>query len=206
MNNNANKRTRNWTGIFYPESCAENWEEIIEKEIMTPVYVSPLHHGFSDGKLDEDKKDHYHILLVFDGVKSREQVLNIVEPLGVVMVQAVDNLKCMARYLCHLDDPDKEQFKNLFEQLKCFHTNIEQYISMCEMPEDRLDCIGQMLDYVQEQNVVSFFDLLMYARYNNKEWFRSLCSNSSYIMVQAIKSNSWQLENVGMTDYKYEQE
>src|SRR5699024_8223215 len=77
MKKNKNQRTRNWSIIVYPESAPENWIDILQKEYVKMV-VSPLH----DKDVNPDdtlKKAHYHVLFMFDGVKSYNQVKSILD-------------------------------------------------------------------------------------------------------------------------------
>ena len=72
MTTNFNKRYRNFATIVYPESAPSDWINILRSEII-PFFVSPLH----DRDILEDgtpKKPHYHVMLMFDGVKTVEQV------------------------------------------------------------------------------------------------------------------------------------
>lgn len=64
-------RTRNYATIVYKESAPENWKEILSDEHVG-VLISPYH----DKDLNPDgevKKAHWHVLILFDGVKSQRQ-------------------------------------------------------------------------------------------------------------------------------------
>ena len=185
-------RTRNWCGIIYPDSAPENWREILEENIIVGTFVSPLHHGWSGSELDEDKKDHYHIIMMFSGVKKHAQVKEIFDVIGVVMIQPIDDMRKMCRYLIHLDHPNKEQFKGDYESLiSCYCETFDTWLNYIEMPAEKLDVIGEMLDFIDSNSIISFYELLRYAQYNNKYWFKSLTSNSAYVISQAIKSKNW---------------
>ena len=64
-------RTRNYATVVYLDSCADNWVDIIENE-KVPVFISPLHDNDVNSNGD-DKKPHYHVLVMFDSVKTVEQ-------------------------------------------------------------------------------------------------------------------------------------
>ena len=100
-------RTRNFATIVYPESAPENWKTILE-EAMVPAFISPLH----DKDINPDgeiKKAHFHVILAFDTVKTLEQAQDIISKIGGVGCQPVVSLRGNARYLCHLDNPEKYQ-------------------------------------------------------------------------------------------------
>src|SRR5699024_8021253 len=108
MKKNKNQRTRNWPIIVYPESAPENWIDILQKEYVKMV-VSPLH----DKDVNPDdtlKKAHYHVLFMFDGVKSYNQVKSIADSVNAPIPQIVGSAKGLTRYMLHLDNPDKAQY------------------------------------------------------------------------------------------------
>lgn len=106
------KRTRNWTFVVYPESAPENWREILDDEHIEWV-ESPLH----DKDLNSDgtvKKPHWHIVLLFGGKKSYEQVKKIADKVNAPSPKYVQSIRAFVRYLAHLDNPKKAQYdKNL---------------------------------------------------------------------------------------------
>lgn len=106
------KRTRNWTFVVYPESAPENWREILDNEYIKWV-ESPLH----DKDLNPDgtvKKPHWHVALLFDGVKSYEQVKEIADKVNAPSPKYIQSAKALIRYFAHMDNPEKAQYdKNL---------------------------------------------------------------------------------------------
>ena len=68
-------RTRTWTFVIYPESAPLNWRDKLDGLHIEWV-ESPLHDKDLNAS-GEAKKPHIHILLLFGGVKSYEQVKEI---------------------------------------------------------------------------------------------------------------------------------
>ena len=64
----AEKRTRNFATVVYPESAPENWMDILN-DYHVPAFVSPLHE-FDFNATGETKKAHYHVMVMYDNVKS----------------------------------------------------------------------------------------------------------------------------------------
>ena len=123
-------RTRNYATVVYPESAPENWIENLSG-CFVPCFISPLHDKDSN-PTGEAKKAHYHVLIMFDSVKTIEQAREICEKIGGVGCEKVNSLRGYARYLCHLDNPEKFQYtpsevKNsrlLAERYNLFYTDI----------------------------------------------------------------------------------
>ena len=73
----SDTRKRNFVTIIYPESAPENFKEIIG-DWHIPAFLSPLHD--KDVNPDgEKKKPHYHLMLMFRGKKSLDQVKEIIK-------------------------------------------------------------------------------------------------------------------------------
>lgn len=179
-------RTRVWATVVYPESAAEDWMNWLG-ETAIPCAISPLHD--SDVNADgEAKKAHYHVLFNFDGVKTEEQVKAIVDRIQGVGLERVASVRGYARYLCHLDNPDKTQYS--VDDVKCFG-GID-YFAMVNLPSDRYLIIADMMDFCDENFIASIADLMRYARNERPDWFRSLCDNSCYVMSAYLKSCSWE--------------
>ena len=105
-------RTRNFATIIYEESAPENWREILS-DLLIPCFISPYHDSDINPN-GEPKKPHWHVLIMFDSVKTMEQAKEIFDKVGGVGCEKVNSLRGYARYLCHLDNPEKFQYNTLF--------------------------------------------------------------------------------------------
>lgn len=178
-------RTRNFATVVYPESALENWQEVLSEQFV-PAFISPLH----DKDLNvtgEPKKPHYHVLLMFDNVKTLEQATALFSRISGVGCEVVQSLRGYARYLCHLDNPEKHQYST--EDLKQLCG--ADYSTTIGLPTDKYKAIGEMIDFCQENNVVSYSELLEYSRHNRFEWFRVLCDSGTVVLREYLKSKSW---------------
>ena len=179
-------RTRNWTFIVYPESAPENWVEILKEE-QVPFVISPLHDRDvnADGEV---KKPHWHVMLMFSGKKSLKQIQEITEKINSPIPQKVNDVKAMARYFLHMDNPEKYQYRK--EDLRIYGgVDVEKYLtSVSEQKNERYDGIREMCRFVDENGIVEFSDLMAYAMDNRSDWFELLCDNSAYVIGLYIKS------------------
>ena len=91
--------------MAYPESAPEGWRDVLDEQHIQWV-ESPLH----DKDMNADgtpKKPHWHILLLFDGKKSYEQVKELTDKLHATIPQKCASAKGLVRYMAHLDNPEK---------------------------------------------------------------------------------------------------
>lgn len=192
---NTSKRTRNYATVVYPESASDGWMEILERCIV-PAFISPLHDK-DVNPTGEPKKPHYHVMIMFEGVKTVEQAKEIFDAIGGVGCEVVNSVRGYARYLCHLDNPDKAQY----DISKVRSLSSADYLDIIELPTDKYVAIQEMMDFVDENGNWSFADLLRYARRERKDWFKALCDNCTYVMKEYCKSAHW-TEKWGANDYE----
>lgn len=177
-------RTRNWTIILYPDSVPKNWRDIVDGFHIEWV-ESPLHENDlnADG---EPKKPHWHILLMFGGVKSYEQVLELIEPLNCPIPERCHNAKAMVRYMAHLDNPDKAKY-NIADIIA--HGGVDIAELLRPNSSERYTLIGEMIGFIRDNNIIEFQDIMDYsASYRLDDWFPLLCDNSAFVINQYIKS------------------
>lgn len=182
---NGKGRTRNYASIVYPESAPENWQEILSEQFV-PSFISPLHD--TDKNADgEPKKPHYHVMIMFDSVKTTDQALDIFIKIGGVGCEVVQSLRGYARYLCHMDNPDKVQYDPQNVRALCG----ADYVATIGLVLDKYKAIGEMIDFCRANNIVSYSDLLEYSREERFDWFRVLCDNGTVVIKEYLKSRSW---------------
>lgn len=177
-------RVRNYACVVYPDSAPDNWLSIIA-ESKIPVIISPLH----DKDLNptgEPKKPHYHVVVAYEGKKSPEQVKSFFDSFCGVGLEVVQSLRGYARYLCHLDNPEKAQYS--VEDVRSFGID---YIATIGLPTDKYKAIGEMIDWVEANDISSFAELMVFARSQKYDWFRVLCDSSTLVMKEYIKSRCW---------------
>lgn len=182
---NKSYRTKNFATVVYPESCPEDWLEMLGG-LLIPCFVSPLHDKDFNPN-GEPKKPHYHVLFRFDGVKTLEQVREILPLIGGVGCEPVNSIRGYARYLCHLDNPEKAQYDTLKVRSFCG----ADYLDTINLITDKYKVITEILDYCDQNKVYSYRNLVQYCRVNRPEWFRVLCDNGSYIVLEYLKSAHW---------------
>lgn len=181
---NKDTRTRNWTIVVYPDSAPENWREIID-DMHIEWVESPLHDcdANADGTV---KKAHWHILLMFGGVKTYEQVVELVEPLNCPIPTKVHNTKALVRYMAHLDNPEKRQYD--IRQIVA-HGGVDVADLLKPSSSEKYTYIKEMRDWCDENNVSEFEELFTYASNERfDDWFPLLCDSCSFVMSQFLKS------------------
>lgn len=181
-------RTRNYATVVYPESAPDNWKEFLT-EFFIPAFISPLHdRDINPG--GEPKKPHFHVIIMFDSVKTVDQAKAVFDKIGGVGCEVIASIRGYARYLCHLDNPEKAQYDP--EQVSCLCGS--DYPGTCSLVTDKYKVIEEMIDWCSENNCYSYVALMMYSKSERRDWFRSLCDNSTIVMKEFLKSLKWDIQ------------
>lgn len=177
-------RSRAWTSIVYPDSAPANWRDILDEQHIEWV-ESPLHE-FDVNPTGEVKKPHWHILLLFQGKKSYDQIVELLAPLNGSIPERCHNSKALVRYMAHLDNPEKYQYSPA--DIKG-HGGVDVSELLRPSSSERYSIIRDMCEYVRQNGVTEFQDLMDYAMAERFDsWFPLLCDNSAYVVGQYIKS------------------
>lgn len=188
MNEKKDERPRYWTFVIYPMDgnppAPSNWRDILDEEHIQWI-ESPLHD--KDKNADgEPKKAHIHILMLFDGHKSFDQVKVLTDKLNAPIPQKCASARGLVRYMAHLDNPEKVQYSQ-GDIIGHGGADLAEYLKPTS--SSRYLLIKEMMDYVRENKIIEMEDLLTYASAERfDDWFPLLCDNSAYIMGAFIKS------------------
>lgn len=177
-------RTRNWTCVVYPGSCVNDWRNILD-DLHIEWVESPLHNQDLDAN-NNLKKAHIHLLLMFSGVKTYEQVLEITDSIKATIPQRVHNARSLVRYFAHLDNPDKHQY-SVSEIIS--HGGVDLQELLRKSASERYSLISDMIAFIKEHKITEFQDLVDYSISEKFDsWFPLLCDNSSFVVNLYIKS------------------
>lgn len=182
-------RTRNFACVVYPESAPADWLDVLKGQFV-PGFVSPLH----DSDINpggENKKHHFHVLLTFESLKTFEQASAIFQKIGGVGCEVVQSVRGYARYLCHLDNPEKAQYSP--EDVIAFCG--ADYVSVIGLASDKYKALTEMEDFCERYNVFSFYALSRYASLHRSDWSRILKDCGAVYMREYLNSRKWSIEN-----------
>lgn len=185
----AGMRARGWACIVYPDSAPEDWvDRLSEAHIQT--LISPLH----DKDLRADgapKKQHYHVLAMFDNPVTELSAKNYFGRIGVTAPpEKVDTIKGYARYLVHLDDHDKARYN---EREVTALAGASWASSALDEAEEVNLLLDEIEDFLADSGCVSYFALCRYARQERPEWTRVIRKNTIHLTA-LVKSLEYEIE------------
>lgn len=188
------ERARNWGFIVYPgDSLPENYKEILD-EFHIQWCESPVHD--KDVNPDgEQKKPHIHILVTFEGNKSKDQVKEISDSVNGTNVIKVNSVRGMVRYFIHIDNPEKHRYE---KSAIVPHGGFEIDSYFAAGTEAKKRFIAEMSDWCEDNDVIEIRDLMKYAReFKFEDWYDCLVNcGGVYLMNMYLASKRNMLKKV----------
>lgn len=180
----SDNRVRNWSFILYEDSAPENWRELLDD--MHIEWIESPWHDKDINANGEPKKKHKHILLLFAGKKSYEQIKEITDSLNCPIPERCHNSRALVRYMAHLDNPEKAAY-SVSDIIA--HGGVDLAEMLRPSSSERYTIIREMIDYVRSAGITEFQDLMDYAAEERfEDWFPLLCDSCAFIIGQYIKS------------------
>lgn len=202
-------KARYFASILYPES-ARRYDLInrIRNKGMK-AFISPLHTPDPVPEEQEEPvegelpihilKPHYHVLFVFDGPRRIEYMTEQCKKWKLANPQIVTSYHSYARYLCHLDDPDKQQWKNFDDVTEIGGI---KYSLAIQLRADKDQSLYEILHIVEDNCILDYKVLIDYCMEERPDLFRVLMSSSVGSMVtQYMRSMEYQFKRRGQLPF-----
>lgn len=176
-------RTRTWLFIVYPESAPENWRSILDG-FHVPWVESPLH----DADINADnteKKAHWHVMLLFDSVKSYQQITPFSKAVNGSFPIKCRSMRGSIRYFYHADNPEKAQYNKKDIKGHC-GADVEKLLELSE--SEKAFLLNQVFEFIVENEIVEYADILDYARLWRSEWYDLIVHSYTLVIKSYLQS------------------
>jgi len=185
------RQHRVWWGYLYEDSAPDNWLDAAKE---SGYEMLAMKHDRDVTAAGEPKEPHWHVVVRLAHAGSLKDAQAALLPLGIKeqSIQYRDSWTAVARYLCHLDDPNKAQY----DPADVIEIGGADYLQAIQRTADKYRVVAEMQDWVvgpmkDGDRTHSFGDLNDYARAENLEWFMALCDTSAVIMREFCKSKRY---------------
>ena len=195
-------RTRNWAFIVYPDSAPDCFVSMLD-DLHVPIFISPLHNPVINENDEHERKEHYHVIVMFDSVKTYKQAKEVADIVNGSNPIPINAIRGYARYICHLDNPEKEQFGS-DAAYKVRSLAGADYFETISLVTDRLQLIQEMIVWIEKYDCISFYQLAKFAAENNDSWHRALTTSCTVYMKNYLQSRLWSRERGLMHLYDHD--
>ena len=176
------RKARYWTVVVYPESSPPDWIEKV-KQTHLAYMISPIHDRDVTA-VGDVKKAHYHLVLMWENPTTFSNVREVLKPITEVCPQAVNNLGRLARYLVHMDDPDKAQYD--VADIQAGGVDVEEMLYSQNNRAKQFELVHR---YCLEHNITEYKDLLDKTLDDDMTVYHAAINNVSTVKAYLI---SWE--------------
>lgn len=185
-------RGRAFGFLLYPDSTPADWLDRL-RDLHVPMAISPMHdrdvypRGFTDEngiehKAGEIKKPHRHVLICFHGKKSIDQVYQMIQ--GALGTTAVKHIKFIEdargnfRYLTHMDDADKAQYKSS-EVIIISGFDADGMMAPTKAQTDEIR--SEVLSWIRETECINYSDLVFFCKDVEPDWLDYVAQHTVFL-------------------------
>ncbi len=176
-------RTRTWLFIVYPDSAPEDWRSILDG-FHVPWVESPLHDADKNADATE-KKAHWHVMLLFDNVKSYQQVTMFSKAVNGSFPIKCRSMRGSIRYFYHADNPEKAQYNKADIKGHC-GADVEKLLELSASEKSVL--LNHIFDFIVENDIVEYADILDYARLWRSDWYDLILHSYTLVLKSYLQS------------------
>lgn len=194
------RKSRDFAFILYPDSVDPNWERFLVS-LQQPVFWI-LHD--KDTVVDKStgeiviKKPHYHVQIVFSNPRSADSVSKLaIKCGGNGRLEDVISRKGYARYLMHLDDPEKHQYNRVELHELCGADYDKVIEDKSRSESDEVNLIKEVILFVNSNQIHIYADLVNYCVNERPKWLKLLISYKGRIVRDYIKSIAYACREEG---------
>lgn len=186
--------------LLYPESCNPDWIQILT-QLQQPLFW--ILHDRDENPDGTMKKPHYHVMIMFENPRSVNSIINIATMCGGnKYLQQVISRRGYARYLCHLDNPEKFQY----DPEKCIHSLCgadysKETISTSEANANKLLAVIEMLKFIDDNQIHIYADLIRYCASLRPDWLEILMGFSGHLVKDYIRSEAYDYKDKNPSNY-----
>lgn len=172
MEQNSTKKSRYWAFIYYEESPIKDYKQWFMEHGSIAI-ISPWHDKDINETTGEIKKKHKHIILVYEGPTTYNQVKQITNEFNSPIPIPQINIKGAVRYLTHANNPEKFQYdKNDIELIGL--SSLQEVIDLTKediekiwqdiykvMKEKKIYEYSDLVDYYLKSGLITEFDYVI---------------------------------------------
>jgi len=159
-----NAKAKYWTGVLYQENMVASWESDIGDLLELP-YAYCVHNLDVDAK-SEHRKDHIHLIVVFNNTTTYNNALRVFRQLGekaVNTIKPVISIRHMYDYLIHDTEDSRKKGKYLYPKEaritgNGFDIGAYEQISAAEKRE----LVMEMCSHISQKKFTNFADFFDY--------------------------------------------
>lgn len=190
-------KNRQWWAVLYPENMLPDWKDRIEDVVQLPFAYCVHDKGLQLEELDEERKQHVHLILVWPAPTTYKHAMEVFDGLSAPGRKALSSCKPVYwaqrayNYLIHDTDDCRKKGKYQFrpeERITGNNYDIGDYIQISL--EEKNEMFDALTAFILDNNIRNFADFVEYsakAFADKKEILREVVRGHSSYFERLVK-------------------
>lgn len=179
------QKARYWGFILYPESMDPNFLNILTLTGL-PIAISPLHDKDTYSDTGELEKEHYHVLMCFDGPTTRKNVDFISKSVGGTHCTLINSVRGSYEYHVHKNNPEKYKYDDK-DRILLNGFDIQNYSYLNN--NDEIVIIRCVKEYIERYELKSYWALVEYCEKYDLEAFNYVVHHT--LLFNTLVKSRW---------------
>lgn len=193
------QKAKYWWGVLYPENMIDDWQSSISEITQLPGAYC-IHDKDSVEEVEEERKTHLHLILVFNNTTTYKHALSVFQSLSKSGFSCCNTIKSVIsvdfayNYLIHDTEDCRKKGKYQYpinERVLFNNFDIGSYVQMSV--DDKNEILKAYCKYILDKKIKNFGDFFLDVVFSGE---------FSNLDFQIIKENSGLLERLTKSNYQ----
>lgn len=179
--------SRNFCFMLYDDSMNPNFITVLS-DFGEKAFV--VYHDRDINSDGTQKKPHYHVMVMCCNSRSENSIKRLVSDCGGAngVFKAVKTKRGYARYLCHMDNPEKVSYDPEEVMCLCGSDYLSLAMTKTDIESGKLNVLREILRYCRENVIVYYCDLVDYCVDVRQDWLSLLSGSRGRVVRNYIQS------------------
>lgn len=136
------------------------------------------------------KKPHYHVMVMCKTSRSINMIQKLVDDCGGAngVFKAVKTKRGYARYLCHMDNPEKMPYEPNEVMCLCGADYLSLAMTKSDVKCNKLNTLCQIIRYCRDNSIIYYCDIVDYCVDERQDWLPILSSGYGRVVRNYVQS------------------
>ena len=179
--------SRNFCFMMYDDSMNADFISVLS-DFGEKAFI--VYHDRDVNPDGTQKKPHYHVMVMCKTTRSVNSVQKLVDDCGGAngAYKAIKTKRGYARYLCHMDNPEKMPYAPDEVMCLCGADYLSLAMTKSDVKCNKLNMLRQIIRYCRDNSIIYYCDMVDYCTEERQEWLPVLASSYGRVVRNYIQS------------------
>lgn len=188
--------SRNFCFLLYEDSLKSDFISILS-DFGEKAFI--VYHDRDFNPDGTQKKPHYHVMVMCKNAREESVIDNLVKSCGGAngRYQAINSKRSYARYLCHMDNPEKVCYNPEEIISLCGADYLSMALTKTDKTTNKMNKLREILKFCRENKICYYCNLVDICFESRQDWVPLLVGSYGRVIRNYIQSLDFSLHRKG---------